>query len=653
MSLVGPELDERGFQDLVDEAKRLIPTYCPEWTNHNLSDPGVALIELFAWMSEIVLYRLNQMPERYYTRFLDLMGIRPFAPSAATADVTFVLSSVRAEPVLIPTGTAVSTTPREGVEPVVFTTKADLVIAQPTLTAALTAPAGEERYTDVWASLRYELEGVNCFSSDPVRPGDAFYLGFENSVAGNVIRLAVSATIEGIGIDPRRPPLRWEIWDGDGWIRCLVADDTTGGLNRDGEITLVVPLRHEQLTLGTRRAHWVRLLLLPPRPGQPYYQASPLIRRVEVLSLGGTVTAEHSERAGTEQLGSSNGEPGQAFTTRYRPVLPREPGETVVVVSNGETVTWDEVIDFSGSNPDDRHFTWDSSSGTVTFGPRIRQPDGTVRQHGAIPPAGSEIGVAGYRFGGGAGGNVGAETLTALQTTIPYISGVYNPRPATGGVDAETIENAKLRGPLSLRTGERAVTASDYERLTLEASPAVARARCLPPAEQGGPVRLLVVPRVRRAAELLVLDDFALEDDLVATITEHLDERRVLGATVEIETPYFQGVSVAALITAVTGRPTGVVRQRVIDMLYGYVNPITGGDGNGWPFDADLNAATLATMIDAVDGVHRVDEVLLFEYDLRTGRRHGAGRETLRLDDHSLFLSAKHQVAVTVGRQRP
>ena len=48
----------------LDEAKRLIPTYCPEWTNHNVSDPGVALIELFAWMTDLLLFRLNRVPER-------------------------------------------------------------------------------------------------------------------------------------------------------------------------------------------------------------------------------------------------------------------------------------------------------------------------------------------------------------------------------------------------------------------------------------------------------------------------------------------------------------------------------------------------------------------------------------------------------------
>ena len=63
MSLPTPELDDRRFQDIVDEAKRRINRLCPEWTDHNVSDPGVALIELFAWMTEMTLYRLNQIPE--------------------------------------------------------------------------------------------------------------------------------------------------------------------------------------------------------------------------------------------------------------------------------------------------------------------------------------------------------------------------------------------------------------------------------------------------------------------------------------------------------------------------------------------------------------------------------------------------------------
>src|SRR6476659_1335339 len=129
MALPTPNLDDRTFQDIVDEAKRLIPRYTPEWTNHNLSDPGVALIELFAWMSEMVLYRVNQVPERLYTHFLNLVGIEPFPPSVARADLTFWLSAVLDDPAVVPAGTEVTTPTSSGGDAIVVSTTEELIIA--------------------------------------------------------------------------------------------------------------------------------------------------------------------------------------------------------------------------------------------------------------------------------------------------------------------------------------------------------------------------------------------------------------------------------------------------------------------------------------------------------------------------------------------
>jgi len=89
------------------------------------------------------------------------------------------------------------------------------------------------------------------------------------------------------------------------------------------------------------------------------------------------------------------------------------------------------------------------------------------------------------------------------------------------------------------------------------------------------------------------------------------------------------------------------VQQRAIDALDRYLNPLVGGaDGTGWPFDADVNVATVTQLLESVDGVERVEELLLFEYDLRTGRRLGSAKDVIRLDRQSLFLSASHQVVV-------
>ena len=85
MSLPVPNLDDRHFQDLVDEAKRRIPRYSPEWTDHNVSDPGITLVELFAWLTEQYLFRLNQVPDKNFITFLDLIGVRlqPAQPAGA------------------------------------------------------------------------------------------------------------------------------------------------------------------------------------------------------------------------------------------------------------------------------------------------------------------------------------------------------------------------------------------------------------------------------------------------------------------------------------------------------------------------------------------------------------------------------------------
>ena len=93
MSLPAPNLDDRRFQDLVDDAKRFVQQRCPEWSDHNVSDPGVTLIELFAWMTEQVVYRLNRVPDKNYVKFLELIGVTLFPPTAARTQVTLWLTS--------------------------------------------------------------------------------------------------------------------------------------------------------------------------------------------------------------------------------------------------------------------------------------------------------------------------------------------------------------------------------------------------------------------------------------------------------------------------------------------------------------------------------------------------------------------------------
>ena len=105
MPLPLPALDDRRWTDLVEEARALIPRHAPGWTDHNVHDPGVALIELFAWLVEQDIYRTDRVPESHRRKFLALAGTLPRAPQAAEVALTFS-SSVAGQ--TLPAGVAVA-----------------------------------------------------------------------------------------------------------------------------------------------------------------------------------------------------------------------------------------------------------------------------------------------------------------------------------------------------------------------------------------------------------------------------------------------------------------------------------------------------------------------------------------------------------------
>ncbi|MDA8219107.1 MAG: putative baseplate assembly protein, partial [Dehalococcoidales bacterium] len=193
MSLPAPNLDDRHFQDIVDEARRLIPRYCPRWTDHNLSDPGITLVELFAWMTDLTLYRLNQVPDRHYIKFLELIGVRRLPPRPARADVIFRLTAPQPEAVTIAEGTEMATQRTETQDAISFTSDRDLAILVPEMIYCLVGRSDEESpeppqensvFHDYQQALRNPDIDAPIFRNPP-QLGDAFYLGFRENHAAH------------------------------------------------------------------------------------------------------------------------------------------------------------------------------------------------------------------------------------------------------------------------------------------------------------------------------------------------------------------------------------------------------------------------------------------------------------------------------------
>jgi predicted phage baseplate assembly protein len=291
----------------------------------------------------------------------------------------------------------------------------------------------------------------------------------------------------------------------------------------------------------------------------------------------------------------------------------------------------------------------DPTGGGVIFGPAVRLADGTVEQHGAVPDKGSEIRVPAYRTGGGAAGNVAAGALTVLKSSVPYVGRVENRRAARGGVDGESVEEAKARGPLTLRTQGRAVTKDDYEQLARSAAPEVARVRCLEVSEAGAAagVRVLVVPEAADG-ELgaLGIEQLIPSEESLAHIRDTLDERRPIGARVVVEPPIYMGVTVVARLRARPGVQAAGLQAAAVEALNRYFHPISGGpEGDGWPFGRPVLAGEVFGVLQRLRGTELVEDVRLFAADVIEGTR-GAVTNRIDLETNALVLSYNHQVMV-------
>lgn len=692
-------LDDRTFDELVQECILRIPRYCPEWTNYNPGDPGITLVEMFAWLTDQMLSRFNQVPRRYYVAFLEMLGIRLQPPVTAKVDLTFYLTKAQTEPKRILAGTEVGTIRTETEEAVVFTTDKDLVIGLPKISHLLTAtdtqtkPSDFRDFTPEQEAQWQAMGDIDLFET--CNQGNCFYLVLNapqvesnqlsiinleasnsstpNSIEGNVIAVTFRGKVAGTaGIKPEDPPITWQAWDGENWINILQdrkEDDKTRGFSfqesmqaepnpsqQGADIILHLPQEFPVTEFGNYRGQWIRCVYNTKLEASQYpYRRSPQISSVAVRSLGGTICARECVTIQDELLGVSNGKPGQTFQLQKFPVLEREAGECILVTIPGEDPSsWEEVRDFGDSNSHNEHYLIDSRTGSVQFGPLVREPNQLLErmqersriqpwgkktqapdvaiadlegdnflecQYGKVPPVGAEIRMTSYRVGGGSRGNIKANELTVMKVAVPYIKTVTNHKAAKGGKEGESLDQAVIRVPQILRTSKTAITPEDFENIAKRYS-SVHSAYC-PPCEISGEMRLLVVPSPQVNLEdefpqainpkKLTLDKFGDKAKLV----RELDNHKSLGIKVELKEPEYVGVKVCTeIFLAEKYQNIGIrstVKNKILEQLYYFLNPITGGlDKSGWQMGVSVKVPDVIAFVQSLPEVGYVGKVELF-----------------------------------------
>ena len=600
-------LDDLTFADLTSATIDRIPSESGgQWTLHAPVDPGITLIELFAYLLDQRLYWMGQVPDAALRGIFKLLGEAP-ATSIPASTVMRLEDSSGAPAREVPAGIHLSLV---GSDPqTIFTTADDLTLLP--VQAVGVRAGGVDRTQDLAAG-----RGVEMMSADG-GPAEADLVlalpgplaAWPGGRAAVLLRLAGGAPDAQwlASGDAAAPPaqITWS-YPGPGGQLLPLGDveDGTGGLRRSGVVRFDVPAnwtpdtgaRSDGLTaysihLSSDAATWTA----PP----------------QLLDLvPNAVFARHAARERLEgpELDDEVAEwlplPGLIIDCDASGLLREDPATLSVSLRerDGEWHDWEATSDLAFAGPGDRLFMVDRTMGVLRFG------DGLT---GRIPvPADADPRArVGFEVGGGSTGNLGAQ-LEWEALTVDAL-GAHNAVPASGGQDPETMDAARERIASMLSARERAVTAHDHETLAI-ATPGVDIVRAhaavgfhpaLPCTPVPGAVTVFVVPGAPRDVSDAGFVAAPVPDPgALAAVRTQLDSGRLLTAEVFVRPPRYRRIRIAV---SVSSEPSDAPRlqQTLSTDLRTYLDPIIGGDDrNGWPFGEPVRPSALLRRADAAVG---------------------------------------------------
>lgn len=675
MPLPKPILDDRSFDEIREELLQRIPVYAPEWTDHNASDPGVALLELFAFLGENLLYRFNQIPESTRLAFLRLLDVplRPASPARglvriATRRPADALveegSEARAGDVPFETRVEVDVLPLESVGLARSLSRAPESPEERGFADAVRRARGgfaEDEAAAFYTNRRVPAEPAapEAGPVDFARSVDGrLWLAVQRTrhtdpaaLGGRVLNVGFSPAAEvpsleefmdapgsgparqelracpGPGLGEPGPTVVWHATaglddDGSPRYRSLeVVGDTTRGLTREGVVRLRLP--DDPTELGSIPSTDPELAGTGRRP--PVLEDPDEDDRVLFWLRAGRRDDDRSFGR-VRWVGLNATEIEQARTARpeFLGTGTGQPGQTYslvnapvladsLVLEVEENDRWIEWTEVQSLHGSDRD---DRHYTLDREAGRITFGNGT---RGRTPQIGRRIRVRRYRHGGGEKGNVPAEGVDRLPGH-PDLD-VANPLPTTGGADDEPLEEALERIPGELRRRDRAVTPGDFRELALETPGAdLARAETIPlfhpPTEEddaAGVVSVVIWPEEDPRHP----DAPRPTRAAIRSVCEWLDDRRLVTTEVWVIPPAYRRISVSVGVHVEPDYGVGAVRRWVEKVLRQYLAPVPpyGPDGKGWPLGRTVRAAELEAAALQVEGVaYLEDDVRLAEW---------------------------------------
>jgi hypothetical protein len=270
------------------------------------------------------------------------------------------------------------------------------------------------------------------------------------------------------------------------------------------------------------------------------------------------VTATQGVTVNSELIGVSNGQVNQTFQLADSPVIS---GSVSLVVGSINYSEVQYLIDFNGYDPVFSTYTNASGTTFIVFGDNIS---------GRVPPNNAEI-YATYRVGGGAEGNVAANTIryvltnaaSGLSVLNKFVSG-SDDGSAKGGADPESTDSIRINAPLSVRSLNRAVSLSDYSALVVQVS-GVAKAIAI--ADVYSSVTVFFAPYGDKGVQVDGVTPSTVFNTLKATVQEYLVDKIPANTTVTFQPPSYVPVLIDAAVTCLPQYKQSLVEADVNSII--------------------------------------------------------------------------------------
>lgn len=669
MALPEPAVDARTYREIITEALARVPVHTPEWNNLGASDPGVTMLQVFAFIAESAIYRANRIPQRNRQKFLRLLGMGQRAAEPARGIVNFSA----------PLRYTLDAGVRLSAGSVPFVTQTGLAVlpVETRMYFKQRIPESRraeisERYNRLYASVREPAQDLDFYQTTLLEPPVAGALAPALDLAGTVdrslwiallapprmtvpqLRALVAGQPLTLGVAPaldadgktlfaagtpaalQRTTLVYEVpvpGAATPTYRALTILQSDDVLSEPGLVELQLP---EAGDLGTwtdlgpletgvggyppaldnsqdaaRLLTWIRIRMPPDEDTTAIGSAA----RV-VLSWVGANAARVLQKVHVEgeRLPDGTGEPDQVARLANGNVLPG-----AVLTVNGEV--WQQVTDLADAEPEvaaraPRH------AGTHTLPARVGanaylldSATGEIR-YNARPPRGAVIACS-YDYGGGRAGDVAIGAVSRIVNPPAGLK-VTNPIPTWGAADQESLADAEARVPEFVRHREVAASREDYEKIVAR-TPGVDLGRTevlplmnpdLPGQVAEGNVTVMVIPRSDpQQPEAPRPDALFLQ-----TICDYLEPRRVLTTELHIRGPVYRRIGVGIGIQAVPGQAEAPLVNAVTAAVAQFLSPLTGGfEGHGWPLGKSVEPAEILAAASRVPGVARINGVIIVD----------------------------------------